>query len=577
MSEEKKISLEELEELLDEHEEKSRIDFQRLFTILVLNWQWFLLSLIFFVGSALVYLQYKEPVYRISARILIKGEDKGANANQTLSQMENLGFLTNSTGIENEVEILQSRILIRDVVKDLKLYTEYRSLDGLKKPILYGAQPLNVDLDPAHLDSLDWILLDSVKSLKIEITHIGGHYVAEGIIFKDGEETDTFRHHIRTLPSTVSTSYGSLTFTRNMGRRRNNIEAFQVTIAPPMQVAADYLNAMTVEPTSMQTSIALLTLDNRNIRRGMDFLRQLAVCYNRQANADKNEIALKTEEFINTRIGKINTELGATEGAIEDFKRRNAVTDVGIDANSSVQMSSQFSAQLSEATAKLEILDYLRSYVNNMKDNYEVIPSNIGMDDPTAKELISNYNQSVQDRNRLLKAASEQAPQVQTLTATIKEQLASIQAALLQARRSADISRQGIQSQYAKFQGKVSTAPVAERVLNQIGRQQDVKSDLYLMLLKKREENTISLAATADKGRLIDEPLLEKKVSPKGMIILLIALILGFLVPAVLIWLRSVFRYKIEGHEDIVGLTSLPIVADVATANSKSDVIVLGA
>ena len=124
------------------------------------------------------------------------------------------------------------------------------------------------------------------------------------------------------------------------------------------------------------------------------------------------------------------------------------------------------------------------------------------MTDGTATSLIASYNQAVQDRNRLLKAASEQAPQVQTLTSTIDELQSSIKTALLQARRSADINRQGIQSQYAKYQGRVSSAPVAERVLNQIGRQQDVKSGLYLMLLQKREENSISLAATADKGNL---------------------------------------------------------------------------
>ena len=133
-----------------------------------------------------------------------------------------------------------------------------------------------------------------------------------------------------------------------------------------------------------------------------------------------------------------------------------------------------------------------------------------------------------------------------------------------------DISRQGIQSQYNKFQGKVSAAPVAERVLNQIGRQQDVKSSLYMMLLQKREENTISLAATADKGKLIDEPLLEGKISPKRLLILMAAFVLGLLIPAFFIWLRSWFRYKVEGHDDVAALTSLPIVADVAVASEQA-------
>lgn len=573
MSEEKKISLEELEELLDQNSEdgRSSLNFQTIFAMLVLNWQWFLLSLIIFVCGAFLYLRYAEPVYRVSARMLIKDPSrKKANPNQMLANMEDFGFMTNSTGIDNEIEILQSRILVRDAVKDLKLYTEYRSVGRIIKPILYNTQPLNVDLNPTHLDSLDIYLDSELRSIKLTLTRDGKNYKVHGCLLLNGREKKLFACRFTNLPANYTTDYGTLTFTKNLGYDLEEGAEYTVTIRPPMLVATQYLNSMSISPTSKLTTIAQLTLSDKNPKRGKDFLRQLAICYNRQANADKNEIAYRTEEFINERISKINAELGHTEGAIEEFKRRNAVTEVGIDASSSVQMSAQYSAQLSQADAQIQILDNLREYVNNPKNKYQIIPSNVGMNDGTSSALIANYNQAVQDRNRLLKAASEQAPQVQTLTATIEELQQSIQTALLQARRSADINRQGIQSQYGKFQGKVSTAPVAERVLNQIGRQQDVRSSLYLLLLQKREENSISLAATADKGSLIDEPLFEGKISPKSVIILLASVILGFLVPGLIIWLASLFRYKVEGHEDVARLTDLPIIADVAVASESA-------
>ena len=568
--EEKKITLEELEGIIGKGASERSIDFRRIYAVLVLNWHWFLLSLLLCIGGAVTYLKLTEPVYRVSARMLIKGEEKDGNNSQLLSKMEDFGFLTNSTGIENEMEILKSRILLRDVVKDLKLYTEYRRVEQMMKPIIYGKQPLNVDLDPAHLDSIDRELLNGVNSIEMTLTSEGEYYVVQGQVSLNDEVTETFARKFKALPASFRCSLGSLTFTANTGNDLDSSRVCAIRILPPMQVATNYLRAMTIEPTSDQTSIALLTLKDKNIRRGMDFLRHLTFCYNRQANADKNEIALKTEEFINDRISKINKELGSTEGSIEEFKRRNAVTDVGIDATSSVQMSSQFSAQLSEANAQVQILDNLRQYVNNPSNRYQVIPTNIGITDATSTQLINSYNTAVQARNKLLKAASEKAPQVQTLTSTIDELQASIQNSLLQARRSADINRQGIQSQYNKFQGKVSAAPVAERVLNQIGRQQDVKSSLYMMLLQKREENTISLAATADKGKLIDEPLFEGKVSPKTLIVLLAAMVLGFLIPVFFIWLRSLFRYKVEGHDDVANLTTLPIVADVAVATEQA-------
>ena len=568
--EEKKMLREELENIIEKSDSGLSIDFRKIYAILVLNWHWFLLSLLLCVGGGVAYLKLKEPVYRVSARMLIKGEEKKGNNSEMLAKMDDFGFLINSNGIENEVEILKSRILLRDVVKDLKLYTEYRRVEQILKPILYGEQPLSVDLDPAHLDSIDCELVNGTNSIEMTLTRNDQYYVVQGQVLLDDAVVESFARKFKTLPATFRCSLGNLTFTANIGHDLDTADVCAIKILPPMEVATNYLQSITIEPTSDQTSIALLTLKDKNIRRGIDFLRHLMLCYNRQANADKNEIALKTEEFINARINKINRELGSTEGSIEEFKRRNAVTEVGIDATSSVQMSSQFSAQLSEANAQVQIIDNLRQYVNSSSNRYQVIPTNIGINDATSTQLIESYNKAVQDRNRLLKAASEKAPQVQTLTSTIDELQVSIQNSLLQARRSADINRQGIQSQYNKFQGKVSAAPVAERVLNQIGRQQDVKSSLYMMLLQKREENTISLAATADKGKLIDEPLLEGKVSPKPLVILLATILLGILIPVFFIWLRSLFRYKVEGHDDVTNLTTLPIVADVAVASEQA-------
>jgi len=552
-----------------EDDQLSWFSFQNIYATLVINWHWFLLSIIIFICGALIYLRYVEPVFRVNARMLIKDEDRRRNPSQMLANMENFGFMTNSTGIENEMEILQSSTLVRDVVMDLKLHTEYRSVGRVTKPLVYGTQPLTVDLDPAHLDSLDKVMLKSVNTLKMSITREGKKYVVRGATFEGRMQTSEFSRQFEEMPANFKTDLGTLTFTANLGYDLEEGREYEVTIRPPMLVADMYLARISVQPTSKLTSIAEITLNDASVERGMDFLRQLAVCYNRQANADKNEIAMKTEEFINERINRINSELGTTESQIESFKRQNSVTEMNIDASSSVQMSSQFSAQLSQADAQIQILDNLREYVNNPKNRYQIIPSNVGMNDGASTQLINSYNQAVQTRNRLLKSASEQAPQVQTLTATIDELQSSIQDALLTARRSADINRQGIQSQYSKFQGKVSAAPVAERVLTQIGRQQDVKSGLYLMLLQKREENTISLAATADKGRLIDRPKFGGKVSPKSAIILLAALVASIAVPLGLFFLLSLFRYKIEGHEDVARITNLPIIADVAIANEN--------
>ncbi len=571
-SDEKKITIDDLEELMEEEQESQSIfSFQNLFAMLVLNWQWFLLSLFIFGCGALLYLRYADPVYEVSSRLLIKDDNSHRrNSSQMLANMQDLGFMTNSTGIDNEVEILQSRILVRDAVKDLKLYTEYKREGRVKDQLIYATQPITVDLDPIHLDSLDKELLDVARFFKLHMHYDGVYYIVNIVLTANGKQEQSIWRKFKTLPVAIPTNYGVLTFTKNLrGEPMKSERDWFITIAPPMLVATGYLGRMTVEPTSKLTDIAEITLRDQDTRRAIDFLNQLASCYNRQANADKNEIALRTEEFINDRINKLNHELGKTEGQLEEFKRSHAVTDLRVDASQSVQMTSEYSTRLSEANSQIQMLDYLREYVNNPNNKNQIIPSNVGLTDGASIRLISDYNQAVQDRNHLLQAVSEQAPQVLTLNATINELQSGIQTALLQARRSADIARQGIQSEFAKYQGRVSSAPVQERVLTQIGRQQDVMSGLYLMLLQKREENSISLAATADKGKLIDEPLYQGKVSPKRMIIIAAALAVGFFFPLIVLYLLNIFRYKVEGHDDVARLTKLPIIADVAVASDS--------
>ena len=146
------------------------------------------------------------------------------------------------------------------------------------------------------------------------------------------------------------------------------------------------------------------------MRRAIDYLDALVAAYNGQANADKNEIALKTEEFINGRLEKIDAELGTTEGALESYKKRNRVTELSLDASQTVAQASQYSSKLSEANSQIQLIDYLREFVDNPSNKYDIIPSNVGLTDQASVALIAQFNQNVLDRNRLLKSRRHHAP-----------------------------------------------------------------------------------------------------------------------------------------------------------------------
>lgn len=570
MEENNRIVTRETAEPIEQTSEENSFDFKTVMTMFILNWQWFVLSVFVFVCGALIYLRYVSPVYQVSAKVLIKDDNNSrrSSGGQMLANMSEFGFISNSNGIENEVEIIKSRILARETVMDLKLYVEYKRKGFVKNHLVYNDQYVNVDIDNASLGRMD----ETLQPIDLQILKKDNGYQVTGTTYTEDGDKVPFETSFATLPATYKTPVGVLTFTYNNNVKGNadNKELY-VRIYPPLALATSYVNALSVEPTSKQTSIALITLKDKNRKRAEDFLRQLVVCYNRQANADKNEIAIKTEEFINGRLEKINAELGTTESALEDYKKRNSLTELRLDATQTLAQASEYSAKMYEAKSQIQLLDYLREHMDTPQNRYQLIPSNVGLTDASSTALINQYNQTVLDRNRMLRTVSEISPQVQALTSTLDELETSIRTALSQARRSADIHLQSIEKQYSIYSNKVASTPEQERILTQIGRQQEVKSGLYLMLLQKREENSISLAATADKGKLIDDPIFEGKVSPKSAVIMLAALVVGFGLPFLIIYLLQLMRYRIEGHDDVVRLTKLPIVADVALTSDENN------
>ena len=569
MEEVKKIdSMENIDLMAMKEEEESSFSLRNIMALVILNWPWFLVSLGIVLPAAGIYLHYADEVYQASVKMLIKDESNsmGRGGSQMLSNMQDFGFISNSAGIENEVEILQSSILAQEAVKDLKLYVTYKTEGTVKDRLVYKTQPIVVDLDEEHLN------LMNVEgfSFGMKIRRSSEGYNVDGAVLAKGVKVP-FSGSFKTLPATLETEYGKLTFDANPERKGELTDKhyLAVTIRAPKQVATQYANKLSVEPTSKMTSIAQLSLKDLSYNRAYDYLLQITTCYNRQANADKNEVAYKTEEFINGRLAKISDELGATEGKLEDYKKRNNLIQLRLDATQTLSQTSQYYDQLTQTKTQLELLDYLREYVNNPENTYQIIPSNVGLSDNVSSSLISEYNKGVLERNRMLSASSPNSPQVVTLTNTLDRLNRSIKEALVQARRSAEIKRQGIQKQYDLYQSKVANSPEQERVLTEIGREQEVKSGLYLMLLQKREENSISLAATADKGKLIDEPSYGGQVSPKSSVILLGAIVIGIAIPLIILYILQLLRYKIEGHDDVARLTRLPIIADVAVASDS--------
>ena len=547
----------------------SSFDFATLYRTIVLNWYWFVLSLIIFGSLGAIYLRYTTPMYQSTAKLLIKDESGSNRRGQSLQNMSNLGIISNSTGIDNEMEILTSHSLAEDAIRDLKLYVNYSTKGRVKDVILYRNQPLNVDVDPGHLEKLN-------APIDLTITKDSIFYIVSGTYYvptndNSNEGPYSINRKITNLPATIATRAGIITISSNYGHTLKNSDVLNVSILSPRMAANKYTSELQVSQTAKSTSIAQLQLTDEVPQRSLDYLKQLAIVYNRQANEDKNTIALRTDKFINDRLSKINTELGKTEGELQNYKQKNGIVELQMNADNSVANQNNSELKLADVETQIELFNTIAREVESSSRNLtQVIPSNVGLDDQSSTSLINKYNELVLERNRLLRSASESSPVVEPLTAQIRELNGNIRRAIAAARQNLLIQRDAVSAQVNKYNGQVAETPQQERMLTQIDRQQEVKSGLYLMLLQKREENSISLAATADKGKLIDDPQLVGKISPKSTSIMMVALLIGLVIPVLVILVLQFFRYKIEGHDDVARLTKLPIIADVAVASNKA-------
>ncbi len=467
---------------------EENVDLYALFFKYFAYWPWFVASVLVCIISAFIYLRYQAPVYNVDAAVLIKeGDKKGGSSNNPMGALQDLGMFSMTNNFDNEVEILKSRTLIKKVVNHLNLYISVAEerMFGYNTP-LYKSTPVKVYMTPEEADNLE-------EGAKLHLKYTMNGKLDVKVEYMFDEEKQETEVSFDSIPAVFPTPVGVFSFTKNDSvpplEEDMNLVAY---VNSPTDVTESYVENLSVEPTSKTTTIAAISLQNTVKQRGIDFINCLVDFYNLDANDEKNEVAQKSAEFIDERIGIINRELGTAETELADFKQRSGLTDLTSDASS--------------------------------ENNPAVININTG---------IESMRHNVQT--------------------TVNSVLRGLQ-----------IAQSNLERQARKFEGRISSAPQQEKEFLTISRQQEIKATLYIMLLQKREENAITLASTANNGRIIKAALPSKKpVSPKKKIVLLAAFVLGMGIPVGLIYLKDLLKYKIENAEDVEKITDVPILGEL--------------
>lgn len=526
------------------------IRIQDLWSMFVPKWYWFAISLFITLTIAVLYLLSTPPIYTRTAAILVKDNSKSSSSTSAMNDFSNLGIFKSNTNINNELLTLKSPTLMTEVVNRLGLNETFTIRKGLKNVDLYKVSPVTITFcDKIEVPLSFTIKFSSKEAFAISELEISGEDIGETLSAQMGDSIQTSAGIMIVSPTQEFTDAFIGTSIRY--------------VRGSMRAAVDtYSNALVAELGNEDATIINLSINDTSIRKAEDILNTLIEVYNENWIRDKNQIAVSTSQFISDRLGVIESELGHVDENISSYKSEHLLPDVQAASSLYMAQSAENNKELSTLNNQLSTAQYIRRELNT-KQLDQTLPANSGIVSANIETQISEYNNLVLDRNRLIANSSEKNPLVKNMASSLQSMQRTIIQSVDNLIVSLNTQIRSLRRQEEATTNRLASNPNQAKYLLSVERQQKVKEELYLYLLQKREENELSQAFTAYNTRLITAPRGSMfPTAPRKMNILLVAFAVGLLVPAVGIFMKENMNTKVRGRKDLENL-SIPFIGEI--------------
>lgn len=525
-------------------EKEDNFDLRLFFLKYLRYWYWFVLALITTLGGAYLYLQYAIPIYKVSATLLIKDEKKGSSSSNEI--LKELDMFSGSKIVENEIEVLKSKVLAEKVIDDLNLTVSYYKEGWLRDAELFKQSPVTINYislkDIAYEDPLFIRLVDNQNfELLDENKSVIGKYI---------------------YTQSLNNSYGRFrVFLNNPNAKAG--ELIKVKFVKRDKKVEDFTKIIQVELINLKSTVLQLSLEDAVPEKGKVILSKLIDVYTYSSLEDKNSEATNTLRFIGERLQLITGELKDVEKDVEQYKTSQGITDLSAEGNLFLEKVKDNDSKLSEVDIQLKVLDGVERYLASGQSN--AAPATLMVNDPILTTFIENLGELELQREKTSRTVQAGNPFLETINTQIANIKQAIRENVSNQKKGLVITRNGLQGNNNRFESAIRTIPRKEREFVNIQRQQNIKESLYLLLLQKREETALSYASTVTDSRVVDTPhSTPKPVKPTPNIIYLIALLAGVIVPAAVINIRDLLNDKVQSRKDIENATGITIFGEIA-------------